>query len=537
MRIFAPIVCLLPIAGFADTFAVSAPIRDVTVYPERATVKRIGAVEVPAGSHEVIVSDLPVNISPEDVRVVLGGAQLAAQSIRTRFVPPIDLETPELDAAEALIDGIEDRISAVQDEAAAARNASAAANAQLEFLEQLGSSEGLADVDAERLRAMSRMIGEEALAARQKALTATIEARDIADRLDDLREELERAEAARDALVPEAEDRAHLVMTIDAPQASVVTMEISYRAVASWTPVYDVRLERGQTDTVTFRRGALVEQYSDENWDNVNMVLSTVQILSQLAPDTPRPLARRIVDPVQPKLQRGFGSSDSELVAAAPAPAVLEAVASADYGGFAVVYNVPLQVTVASRADALRIALDELEFPAEVTAEAVAYQDDTAFLIGSFTNTSSEPLLPSDYMSLFVGDAWVGDGYMKMLPAGAEEELGFGRLHGLQIVRDVLDQNEGDRGLISRSNTQSEAVEIRVRNVTDEVWDLRLLDRVPYSTQEDLEIEWNADPVPDDENVDNARGILGWDMTLQPGENRTIRLDHTLTWPDGKVLR
>ncbi len=91
--------------------------------------------------------------------------------------------------------------------------------------------------------------------------------------------------------------------------------------------------------------------------------------------------------------------------------------------------------------------------------------------------------------------------------------------------------------MISKSNEQVEEVRIEIRNLTGEAWPLRLIDQVPYSEQEDLEIEWSATPAPSDTNMDGERGILAWDMALAPGATKAIRLTQTLTWPAEKVLR
>jgi hypothetical protein len=83
----------------------------------------------------------------------------------------------------------------------------------------------------------------------------------------------------------------------------------------------------------------------------------------------------------------------------------------------------------------------------------------------------------------------------------------------------------------------SETVMIEVENLTDTAWPLRVLDRVPVSEQEDLEITWSATPEPTGEDVDDMRGILAWEFDLPAGDTQTIRLETAMQWPEGKVLR
>ena len=51
---------------------------------------------------------------------------------------------------------------------------------------------------------------------------------------------------------------------------------------------------------------------------------------------------------------------------------------------------------------------------------------------------------------------------MNQIVPGAETELGFGPIRGLRLTRTTLDRNEGDRGIISRSNENTETVRIDV---------------------------------------------------------------------------
>ena len=115
--------------------------------------------------------------------------------------------------------------------------------------------------------------------------------------------------------------------------------------------------------------------------------------------------------------------------------------------------------------------------------------------------------------------------------------MSFGPIEGLRLTRLVRDRNEGDRGILTKSNEQTETVEITVENLTGEVWPLRLIDRVPVSEQEDLEITWTAEPMPAERDIEGARGILAWTFDLPARETQTITVNTRMTWPEGKVLQ
>lgn len=181
--------------------------------------------------------------------------------------------------------------------------------------------------------------------------------------------------------------------------------------------------------------------------------------------------------------------------------------------------------------------MDALTAAAELRAVAVPSRDETAYRVASFTNSFGEQLLASAGVPRFADGKLIAVEDFPGLAPGAEMEAGFGPVEGLQLSRDVLDQSEGGQGLISRSSEQVQTVEIEVENLTGQDWPLRVLDRVPYSQQDDLEIKWTARPRPAEEDVGKQRGILAWDLEIEAGGTRTIRLDTTLSWPEGMVLR
>jgi hypothetical protein len=76
-----------------------------------------------------------------------------------------------------------------------------------------------------------------------------------------------------------------------------------------------------------------------------------------------------------------------------------------------------------------------------------------------------------------------------------------------------------------------------VENLGAEDWQVQVRAAVPYAVQEDLEVSWQAEPMPTEENLEDRRGVLQWDLAVPAGTTRSIALDTRLEWPEGKVLR
>ncbi|MCQ0093901.1 DUF4139 domain-containing protein [Roseovarius sp. M141] len=528
----------LPTALWADDIPLTSRVSDVTLYPQGATVHRSVPFSAPAGQHDLILLDLPQNTDLQTVRVTVTGAQMGGVTTRRDFVPPRgDRQSAAIEAAEAEVERREDALRDAQADIARMQLAVDAADAQVAFLSQLGQGDGVAAQDVATLRDLAQMIGTQTLAARQSAHDARREAEQAERGLKDLIEALEQARRALAALVPEREDRAMLAVSVTADAQIEGTLDVTYQTHdAGWAPVYDMTLTR-ETGALAVARGAYVRQNTGENWTDVALTLSTVRPSGQTAPSMIYPLLRRIGEPVQLMRKEAAGAafdrSADSLMIAESAPSVV--MAEADFDGLAVTYNYAPPVSVASGADALRIALGTLDTQAEIEARAVPLYDETAYLMATLTNDTGELILPGQ-TNLYLGDTFVGQVQGDLIAAGAEAELSFGPIDGLRLTRTVLDREEGDRGLIRKSSDLTETAKIEIENLTDEAWSLRVLDRVPYSEQEDLQIDWQSDPRPTEENLEGQRGILAWDFDLAPGASRTITLEHDMQWPEGKIL-
>lgn len=538
MRLLHLALILLPAPIWAETYTAPSQPDAVTVYSGLAIVSRTVTVDVTQGRHEVILPDLPEGVDARSLRVAVQGARLQGTRLRTDALPPQpDRDSPQIVAARARIEAAEDALQALEDRVEDANLAARAAQARATFLSGIWSSKTLPSDPAE-LAAVSQMIEAQTLEAFRAQTGAEREARQIADRRPPLEEELEDAQAALLALMPAKDPGALLALRVTAETAGTLTAQVSYPVDAYWQPTYDIVLDRSETDRIKLRRGAIVRQNTGEAWQDVALTLSTLAPTGQVVPSVLYPPLLRYEDPALPSpMKRSLqGAADS---AFAPEAMVLAEEAPADPGfdGPGVTYSAPSPVSVASDSEGVRIAFDELSFDARVFARAVPARDSSAFMMAEARNTTAEPLLAARDVQVFVDGTLVGQTRFDAVPAGGEMTQAFGPIESLRLTRTVVDRSEGDRGLISRSNARTEAVRFEIENLGDESWNIELRDAVPYSEQDDLIVDWTADPVPDVIGVEDRRGLLQWNLSLQGGGTQTVVVDQTIRWPDGKVLR
>lgn len=526
--------------ALADTIAATSRITAVTVYPEGAKLTRDVTFAAPAtGTHALLVTDLPAESDPALIQLAPGdGIRLGAFNLRADRLPPrADPLTPDQKAAKAEVERLETaEIAAVLSlEAVQARVD--AAEAQVQFLTSFTGA--LPDgATPEMIRSMAAMIGTETLAARLAALAARADLFPAQKVLVDAQEMLAKARSAYDALPSADTGYTALSVAIDAATVGEHTVTITqYVGGASWRPFYDLNLTRDGGDALAFNRSVLVSQYTGEDWSGVDLTLSSSRPSEQAAPSTLWPELRTVAPKVDAedmalKSMADGAMAEEPMLEAAPAPIT----AGAAMEGDTVVYIYPEPVTVASGAEDLRLALDTLDFAPVVKAVAVPRIDRTAFVTASFINASAEPLLPGEAM-LFREGVLVGTASLDVIAPGVEADVGFGAIETLRIKREMPTRAAGETGVFTTSNQLAEAAVITIENTGDAGWTVRLLDQVPYSEQEDLEIEMAADPAPTETDVDGQRGILAWEFDLAAGAKETITLKHSLNWPEGMDLR
>jgi uncharacterized protein (TIGR02231 family) len=531
---------LLVVAGplQAETIFAGSKITAVTVYPQGAKLTRLVTFSAPAGAHDVVVADLPQDTIAQNLRLVpSGGLQIGAVALRTDRVPP--REVVKSDAQIAAEAALEAAVAASTTAQLALDGVTArvdAAQAQIAYLNRLGAGDAKADTAV--LQATVQMIGAEALAASQAALVARADLPAAQKLLKTAQEAQDKAQAALDAISVVAKDHAALSMAVSVATAGPVSVEVTqYMTQASWMPLYDIALDRA-AGKVVIDRSLLVSQTTGEDWSGVALTLSTAQPGNRPEPSELWPELHRVDDPAPQLYAREAADAAGGLVAPMMEPAVVAAPygkMAAQFQGDIVSYPYPNPVTIADGADNLRLTLDQISLPAVAQARAIPRNDATAYMMAEFTNSSGQIFLPGPAVLMRDG-ALIGDTALGSIAPGAKVTLGFGAIEGLRLKRIIPARAEGDRGLFAKSNRIEETAVLSVENLTAEDWAVRVMDVIPHSEQEELIITYTANPPATDQNVDDKRGVLAWNLKVPAGKTQEITLSTVESWPEGKEL-
>lgn len=533
----------LPLPLWADDFYASAPVVAAILYPQGATQTHYITLDLPAGQHRILVAATPFNETSgvPDLRLVEGQATLGAVTfIENAPLSDPALLTPTQVAAKDLLETAKDALTAQKDAISRLTDSIASLNSELAFLESITAPDGVISVDD--LKAMATLVGSQTEDVRSRIAEKQLELRDAKDLLAERQKERDEAQTAFDRLSPPADIGRVAALSVSLTKAQkLVIATRSDHWGGGWVPQYDLHLSEPAQDSLTINRSVGVIPPLGTVWDQIDLTLSTQRPSDRVDPSEPHANRSSIHKPrpVPTAAPRSLKSADMAEILESPAvePEFMMDEAAGmvvDTGGVTVSYHYPSKVSAAG-SDHQILEMGGLTLPVTPEIYAVPRRDNTAFLVAQLTNDTKEPLLGGD-AKIYRGNTLMGHFAMPFLAAGDKTTLPFGPMEGIRLEHVVANNETGDRGIISTTNTREQDTAFRVTNLTGKAQEVKAFYPQTYSEQEDLEVSVTATPRPDETNHDDKRGLSVWNLSLAPGEETEVTINTRLSWPEGWEL-
>lgn len=254
----------------------TAPITAVTVYTNRARVTRAASIDLEEGETTLVLSGLPDVIDADSVRVSGKGAGITIRGVDVK--PDVQAETSD-ESKKAL----EDQLETLGDQQKALEHEQKNLDSQLEYFKyvhnhsatRFGRELAKNQVSVEQVTVVAQYI-------RDQTETLYTQQRDLKKRLNEVNDQIT-AIAIRLASNNNQErvkpgQSVHIA--VDAERDMTFSVEIEYLVTnAFWKPLYDVRLRDNNTVELTYL--ANVTQKTDEDWNDVELTLSTAKTAMQ----------------------------------------------------------------------------------------------------------------------------------------------------------------------------------------------------------------------------------------------------------------
>ena len=521
----------------------SSRITAVTVYGDRALTSRSATLNLKTGSYLIAFEALPSLILDDSVRVE--GKGTAAATITGLEIKRTFLEK----SGEIRVKDLDEEIRGLERRSGALDAKKTGISSQKAFLESIRVAWGeriskeLAigrPTSAELLDASS-FIGAGVTKAEEQNREIEIKQRNIKDKIDALRRQREEATGSG------RKEAKNVEVAVEVTREGNLTIElVSVTPRASWEPAYDVRLSSdAKTAELTFR--ALVRQQTGEEWNNVDLTLSTARPALGGAPPELHPWQISLHHP-QPAMR-------AEMFMAASAPARVgktarrpmdsdktkEALAEDEQAIFetariteeqsSVAFHVPSPLDIPSDGSRHSSIIGIEQLPVTIEYLALPKLSPYVFLKSEIVNQAVWPLLPGK-VNTFVGNSYTGSSQLKKVAIGEKFDLFFGTDDQLTVKREELKQHR-EAGLFGK-NRVGYRYRIQLSSFRKDPLTLTLLDQLPLAADAEIKVSLDEPSIKPDEIKND--GTMVWKMPLQPGEKKELTFGIVVEYPKDREV-
>lgn len=555
--------CGLAAHAAGAEIAATSNIDSVIVFPSGAGITRAAKVKVEQGDHTIVFGDLPGDAAPESIRIegrATGGLEIGSVDHRRLAVPRA--EAPATDADRKRI---EDEIENLRDGRTALEGEVQAAETQKTLITNLtqlpvrpAPQGGASGAPPEDWRQILALIAAGSADANRAALDARAKIRETDLRIAELEKKL-------GEIAPKTEERTEVKVYVSAAAPLEADLLVRYQVPnASWKPFYDARLTTGDkaaAPRLQLTRRAAVSQRTGEAWTNVLLALSTSRPSAGASapelypitvdfPPEPRPVAAFDTSKLRTRQEAPAGeiardaaeaeleSTDGLGAVGRPAPAMAKAKekdADVTNAPFQAVFAVPGRVTVPATGEEKRVQLQEDGIDPTLVVRTVPKRDAKAYLYAKFEMPKTSPLLAGP-VSLFRDGTFAGTGQLPILVAGEKHELGFGVDDLVRVRHALIEEKRGETGLISSSKTDERNFRITLSNQHERAIEALVIDQIPASQNEAIKVEITGRPAPAKKDWEERRGVVAWELKLDPGREEAIDFGYRATWPGSKTV-
>lgn len=546
---------------WAQAESVRGYISEVTVYRGQALVTRQINVETPAGSRELIVTDLPHRIVPESLFAQADG-KVTILSVRYREGAVKEDTREEVKQLDAQIDEMKRHINHLD------RDRQHISTIWKRYDPFWKVTVDTANSDLDRGLLQFEPIEKLTGYLEEKFNKMHDDALDMEDNLVKLRKDLELLERKKGDLVAgRSKTQREAVIFIDKKDKNKAVLSLNYLVGgANWEPQYNLRAQQDK-EQVTVEYNAIIHQASGEAWNSVALSLSTAQPTMVASPPILEPMRvsvaagpgetlgqniyRNISKTNKPQQEQyrdlsgqfselqqnrrkvaregkranfrlnelALGSQMMELKANKDAVRIMQKQAKkiSRNEGVSVTYNLPGKLSMPSRSDQQLVTIAAFNAKSKFVMLASPLLTDYVYLQGEIVNDSDSILLPGP-SSMYRNGEFVGKGQMELVTIGEKFTAGFGVDSQIQISREFKDKKVDT---LWGNRVEKYDYRIAISNYKNSKVKLRLLERIPYSEDEALEIsefQTNMSLSKDAEYLRTQRekGLLRWDLTLEP---------------------
>ncbi|MDN3678282.1 DUF4139 domain-containing protein [Flavobacterium paronense] len=525
----------------------TAKVKAATVYFNAAELSQTTAVNIPAGTSEIVIKNVADYLNESTVQI---GAPNSVTVLSVQFTQNYISEY-EIDEANPVIKKVRDSITWTQKEIKKVQIETYSNKQTIALLDANqnvgGANTGLNVTELMKLvdfyKTKRTELDNTIVTMEEKERKLNLKLKNLNDKLE------------INTQKEEKNSKGKLIIQVMNDIAGLVNLDINYITDnASWTPFYDLRAEN-ITAPINMMYKAQVVQSTGIDWKKVNLTLSSgnpnqnnqMPLLSSWFLRYQDNILYDKISVngylgVQNKLQgRAAGikvkkelansytyvdtiSSDNEIASVSNYTNIQE-------NQLNVSFDIDIPYDILSNGKPHSVALKEIKLPATYKYYAAPRVEKEAFLLAEINDYSKYNLLSGEANIIFEG-LYVGKTMINPNQTSDTLNLSMGRDKKISIKREKVVDKSGTRFLSSKKE-QTFTYDITIRNNKKEAADVTLKDQYPLSTDKEVEIELLES---NGAKENKETGILTWNLKLASNETKKIRISYKVKYPKDKII-
>ncbi|MEM8638560.1 MAG: mucoidy inhibitor MuiA family protein [Cyanobacteria bacterium P01_G01_bin.54] len=516
--------------------ALNPPIRQVTVYPEGALVRRRAKLSLTGQERSLIIAPLPEQIDMNSLQVAGRGIEVLILGVRweTRSQPAPAQDPPlanTLREQESHQQQLQARRESLQ--------------LQRRFVQQLSEqavepfAQNLAQqqVSLTKTQQFLTFIESQLLSISAAIAALDHQEQQLTTQITQLRQQLQAIYAAQ------PRPQTQVVIEINPLSAGDWGLELTYFVpAATWQPLYDLRWDRG-SEQLNLSALAQVRQATGEDWSGVQLILSTAPPpLNGSLPSSPEPWYIDL--PPNPFVHLRYSreryqaaSEETASLAELPADATeLEAFPAVDseprvyeISGESTILSEPLapEASPTQPTTPQLVTLSNHDLPVTWRPIAQPRRQTQPELEVIVQNPATDSCLLPGVGNLFRDGAYVGQVSLPSLGPETQLPLRFGSDPSLQVQRRLRDRSL-DTNLRGNRHRLSCTYELHLQNRAEQESPLCVIEQLPLSRSDKIKVQLQrtkpkAEP--------DEQGNLIWELVLDGRSQQIISYQFTVEYP------
>jgi uncharacterized protein (TIGR02231 family) len=512
---------------------IKAPVKHVTVYPDRAQVTHEATIEIPAGPSLLRLTGLSPYIDPRSIQVKgYGDFVIMSVNQQNNYLENLE-ELPEvrnirnqIETLQAKVEDEKTTVTVLQE-----KESFLVANRAMLVKETTFSAEQFKNVMDLYTNSMDQV--------KTAVLKKTRIIRDYEKQIADLQKQI--SDKFGKQQLPSG------VITVSVSSSKPSSGKLSFSYVVSnagWHPSYDIRVD-DITRPVTFFYKANVYQNTGVTWKDVKLsfsnatpwiagdipVLDTWFIDYYIPEPKPGIVLRGYASGVKRANEQVMAEMDAAKTAEMKEAEVAPAPVDKRTGETTVIFDITVPYTLEPDGKVQTIEIQRTTTPAGFKYLTVPKLSPLAYLTGNITDWANQGLISGE-ATLYFENTFVGKSFMNVNQLKDTLTVSLGTDNSILVKREKRQDYTSKRTLGS-NKTETYSFLITLRNNKNTAIRIAVNDQIPVSSNSGIEV--NAVELTG-AKFNPQTGEVKWDLDLKPQETRQLILTYSVKYPKDKTI-